>query len=126
MIFLGISAEDSLKSHILCDHYEEHFTRYENIANAGAAISSEQSGEMLHSKLQRSGIYDSKLRQKIKYFLNNYDLKWDKSIRSVGNTDEDQKEFNLEGDSNEHGEERIKLHNWLTDSEYSDKVLMID
>ena len=97
-------------------------------------ISLMQAQQLVQSKVERcyipsykrSGIYDSKLRQKIKYLLNNYDLKWDKSIRSVGNTDEDQKEFNLEGDSNEHDEERIKLHNWLTDSEYSDKVLMID
>ena len=41
----------SLKSHILSDHYEEYFNQYESIANAGAAISSEQSGQMLHSPL---------------------------------------------------------------------------
>ena len=34
-------------------HYEEYFYRYESILDAGAAISSEQSGEMLHSRLQR-------------------------------------------------------------------------
>ena len=40
-----------LKSHSLSDHYEEYFNQYESIANAGAAISSEQSGQMLHSPL---------------------------------------------------------------------------
>ena len=43
----------SLKSHILPDHYEEYLTRFENDANTGAALSSEQSGEMLHSRLQK-------------------------------------------------------------------------
>ena len=43
----------SLKSHILSDHYEEYFDRFESIPGAGAAISSEQSGEMLHSRIQQ-------------------------------------------------------------------------
>ena len=43
----------SLKSHVLSDHYEEYFHHYESIYDAGAAISSEQSGEMLHSRLQK-------------------------------------------------------------------------
>ena len=43
----------SLKSHILFDHYEEYFNRFESISNAGAAISSEQSGEMLYSRIQQ-------------------------------------------------------------------------
>ena len=43
----------SLKSHVLSDHYEEYFHHYESISDAEAAISSEQSGEMLHSRLQK-------------------------------------------------------------------------
>ena len=43
----------SLKSHILSYHYEEYIYRNESIPDAGAAISSEQSGEMPHS---RSGV----------------------------------------------------------------------
>ena len=38
-----------------------------------------------------------------------YNLKWDKAVRSVGKTDEDQnpiKEFDGEGDSNEYNEGR--------------------
>ena len=42
----------SLKSHILSDHYMEYFFHYEPQLTAGAAISSEQSGEMLHSRIQ--------------------------------------------------------------------------
>ena len=42
----------SLKSLILSDHYKEYLYRYGSIADAGAAISSEQNGEMLHSRLQ--------------------------------------------------------------------------
>ena len=86
----------SLKSHILYDRYEEYFTCFENIADAGAAISSEQSGEMLHSRIQKV---------------------WDL-------TEEDQnpiEEFDGEGDSKEYNEERIELHNCLTDPEYSDQ-----
>ena len=43
----------SLKSRILSVHYEVYFNQYESMPNAGAAISSEQSGEMFHSCLQR-------------------------------------------------------------------------
>ena len=42
----------SLKSHILSDHYMEYFFHYEPQLTAGAAISSEQSGDMLHSRIQ--------------------------------------------------------------------------
>ena len=38
---------------MLSDHYEEYFHHYESIYGAGATISSEQSGEMLHSRLQK-------------------------------------------------------------------------
>ena len=43
----------SLESHVLSDHYEGYFHHYESISDAEAAISSEQSGEMLHSRLQK-------------------------------------------------------------------------
>ena len=43
----------SLKSHILSDHYEEYSNNFESIPDAGAAISSEQSGEMLHSRIHQ-------------------------------------------------------------------------
>ena len=43
----------SLKSHILSNHYEEYFNNFESIPDAGAAISSEQSGEMLHSQIHQ-------------------------------------------------------------------------
>ena len=41
-----------LKSHILSDYYTDYFLHYEPQSTAGAAISSEQSGEMLHSRMQ--------------------------------------------------------------------------
>ena len=43
----------SLKSHMLSDQYEEYFDCYESISDTGTAFSSEQSGEMLHSRLQK-------------------------------------------------------------------------
>ena len=81
----------SLKSHILSDHYEEYFTCFENIADAGAAISSEQSGEMLHSRVQKvwdlrfktkaeNSIFPQRLVDRMVTYNNN--LKWDKAIRS--------------------------------------------
>ena len=123
----------SLKSHILSDHYEEYFTCFENIADACAAISSEQSGEMLHSRIQK--VWDLRFKTKAENSIfpqrlvdcmvtYNYNLKWDKAIRSVGKTEEDQnpiEEFDGEGDSKEYNEERIELHNCLTDPEYSDE-----
>ena len=81
----------SLKSHILSDHYEEYFNSYESIADAGAAISSEQSGEMLHSRLQR--VWDLRFKTRADNSLYpqrlvdcmvtySYNLKWDKAVRS--------------------------------------------
>ena len=57
----------SLKSHILSDHYEEYFYHYVSISDAGAAISSEQCGEMLHSRLQR--VWDLRFKTRADYYL---------------------------------------------------------
>ena len=121
----------SLKSHILSDHYEEYLTRFENDANAGAALSSEQSGEMLHSRLQKVWDLRFKTRAENPLFSQrlvdcmvtyNYNLNWDRAQRSLENTDgEANNTQEFESESNEHDEERIELHNWLTDSENSDE-----
>ena len=47
----------SLKSHILSDHYTDYFLHYEPQSTAGAAISSDQIGEMPHSRMQILGTY---------------------------------------------------------------------
>ena len=53
---------------------------------------------------------------------NNYNLNWDRTQRSLENTDEEANNTQeFESESNEHDEERIELHNWLTDSENSDE-----
>ena len=62
MAWYGTGLPWSLKSHILSDHYEEYFTCFDNIADAGAAISSEQSGEMLHSWIQK--VWDLRFKTK--------------------------------------------------------------
>ena len=82
----------SLKSHILSDHYEEYFNQYENIPNAGAAISSEQSGEMLHSRLQR--VWDLRFKTRSENPLYpqrivdcmvtyNYNLEWNRDSYEI-------------------------------------------
>ena len=120
----------SLKSHILSDHYEEYFYRYESIADAGAAISSEQSGEMLHSRLQR--VWDLRFKTRADNSLYpqrlvdcmvtyNYNLKWDRAVRSSAEElEKDIQEIDINNDSIELDEERVELHNWITDSENSD------
>ena len=80
----------SLKSHILFDHYLEYFLHYEPQLTAGAAISSEQSGEMLHSRMQN--LWDLRFNTKLEHELypqrlvdcmvtNNYNLRWDNAER---------------------------------------------
>ena len=95
----------SLKSHILSDHYEEYFYHYESISGAGAAISSEQSGEMLHSRLQR--VWDLRFKTRADNSLYpqrlvdcmvtyNYNLKWDRVVRSnTENLDKDFQEMDI-------------------------------
>ena len=85
----------SLKSHVLSDHYQEYFHHYESISNAGAAISSEQSGEMLHSRLQKMWDLRFKTRETNQALYSqrlidcmvtyNYNLKWDEAIRKSQN-----------------------------------------
>ncbi|KAF4652000.1 hypothetical protein FOL47_011307, partial [Perkinsus chesapeaki] len=43
----------SLKAHILSDHTIEYLADYERLPGAGLGLSSEQSGEALHSRVQR-------------------------------------------------------------------------
>ena len=120
----------SLKSHILSGHYEEYFNNYESIADAGAAISSEQSGEMLHSRLQR--VWDLRFKTRADNSLYpqrlvdcmvtyNYNLKWDKAVRSsTGELEKDIEEIEIDNESIKVDEERVELHNWITDSENSE------
>ncbi|KAI6660182.1 hypothetical protein LOD99_10493 [Oopsacas minuta] len=72
-------------------HYEEYFYRYQSILDAGAAISSEQSGEMLHSRLQRVRDPRFKARAENPIFSQrlvdwmatyNYNMDWDRALRS--------------------------------------------
>ncbi|KAF4673810.1 hypothetical protein FOL47_010069 [Perkinsus chesapeaki] len=43
----------TLKAHIVCDHTQEFLEKFEPVAGAGLSLSSEQSGEALHARLQR-------------------------------------------------------------------------
>ncbi|KAF4740986.1 hypothetical protein FOZ63_017846, partial [Perkinsus olseni] len=43
----------TLKVHIVLHHVQEYLSRYESVADAGLSLSSEQSGEALHARLQR-------------------------------------------------------------------------
>ena len=115
----------ALKSHILSDHYEEYFNNFESIPDAGAAISSEQSGEMLHSRIHQvwnlrfktrsdHPIYPQRLVDCIVTY--NYNLQWDKATRSTTNIESSN---NTEGESDEDrdNEERLVPHSWETDSD---------
>ena len=66
----------SLKSHILSDHYEEYLTRFENDANAGAALVQSKAGKCYIPDCKRYGIFDSRLWLKIHYFLNVLLIVW--------------------------------------------------
>ena len=118
----------SLKSHILSDHYEEYFDHFESKPDAGAAISSEQSGEMLHSRIQQvwnlrfkagrdNPVYPQRLVDCIVTY--NYNLQWGKVTRlttkvELGNNKEG------ENDEDSDDEEGLVPHNWETESESSD------
>ena len=76
----------SLKSHILSDNYMDYFLHYEPQSIAGAAISSEQSGEMLHSRMKN--LRELRFKTKVENDLYpqrlvdcmvtyNYNLRWD-------------------------------------------------
>ena len=119
----------SLKSHILSDHYMEYFFYYEPQLTAGAAISSEQSGEMLHSRIQN--LWDLRFKTKLEHELYpqrlvdcmvtyNYNLRWDNAER----LSKEQGNILADTCSDCHDEEsdieRVELHNWDTDEESSD------
>ena len=101
---------------------------FESIPDAGAAISSEQSGEMLYSRIHKvwnlrfktgsdRPIYPQRLVDCILTY--NYNLQWDKATRSTTNIESSN---NTEGESDEDrdNEERLVPPNWETDSESSD------
>ena len=81
----------SLKSHVLSDHNQEYFQNYESNSEVGAAISSEQSGEMLHSRLQKMWNLRFKTRETNQALYSqrlidcmvtyNYKLNWDNTLR---------------------------------------------
>ena len=106
------------------------------IYDAGAAISSEQSGGMLHSRLQNmwnlrfktretnQAIYSQRLIDCMVTY--NYNLNWDdaisesqKELSSLGNTLTTHDEAELMENINTKEDDRIHLHNWYTDN--SDK-----
>ena len=122
----------SLKSHVLSDHYEEYFHHYESIYDAGAAISSEQSGEMLHLRLQKMWNLGFKTRETNQELYSqrlidcmvtyNYNLNWDDAIResqkelsSLGNTMTTHDEAELMENINTKEDDRIQPHNWDID-----------
>ena len=83
--------------------------------NAGAAISSEQSGEMFYP--QR--IFPQRLIECMVTY--DFNLKWDRALRSdTENLEKDIEEIDIDDELIEDDEERVELHNWLTDSENSD------
>ena len=85
---------------------------------------------MLHSRLQR--VWDLRFKTGVENPLYpqclivcmvtyNFNLKWDRALRSgTENLEKDIEEIDIDDELIEDDEERVKLHNWLTDSENSD------
>ncbi|KAF4647685.1 hypothetical protein FOL47_004295, partial [Perkinsus chesapeaki] len=65
----------TLKVHIVCCHVKQYLLEYETIPEAGLGLSSEQSGESLHARLQR---VDRLVDCMVAY---NWGLAWDEAGR---------------------------------------------
>ncbi|KAF4702175.1 hypothetical protein FOZ63_014459, partial [Perkinsus olseni] len=80
----------TLKVHVLCSHVEEYLERYETVPDAGLGLSSEQSGESLHARLQRVWNLRFKANPDNEVFRErlvdcvvsyNWNLQWDEASR---------------------------------------------
>ncbi|KAF4680527.1 hypothetical protein FOZ60_013297 [Perkinsus olseni] len=80
----------TLKVHVLCSHVEEYLERYETVPDAGLGLSSEQSGESLHARLQRVWNLRFKANPNNEVFRErlvdcvvsyNWNLQWDEASR---------------------------------------------
>ncbi|KAF4684707.1 hypothetical protein FOZ60_007394 [Perkinsus olseni] len=81
------------KVHILCDHVVEYLENYEADDDVGLGLSSEQSGESLHARLQRVWNQLFKVNADNELFSQrlidcmvtyNWNLQWDEAQRSMG------------------------------------------
>ena len=106
----------------------DYFLNYEPQSTAGAAISSEQSGEMLHSRMQN--LWELRFKTEVEKDLYpqrlvdcmvtyNYNLRWDDAERlsqGQGNISTDACR-DSRGEDSDVNVERVELHNWDTDEE---------
>ncbi|KAF4683867.1 hypothetical protein FOZ60_008529 [Perkinsus olseni] len=81
------------KVHILCDHVVEYLENYEADDDVGLGLSSEQSGESLHARVQRVWNQLFKVNADNELFSQrlidcmvtyNWNLQWDEAQRSMG------------------------------------------
>ncbi|EER11486.1 hypothetical protein Pmar_PMAR015675 [Perkinsus marinus ATCC 50983] len=86
----------SLKAHILSDHVVEYLEHYEPSSGAGLGLSSEQSGETLHSRVQRLWDLRFKVNPDNSKFPNrlvdctvtyNWNIDWDHASRDDSRSD---------------------------------------
>ena len=100
---------------------------YESIPEVGAAISSEQIGEIIYSRLERVWIFPPRREQKILFTLNildrmvtyNFNFKWDRALRSdTENLEKYNEEIYIDEELIEDDGERVELHNRLIDSDF--------
>ncbi|KAF4676857.1 hypothetical protein FOL47_004560 [Perkinsus chesapeaki] len=77
----------TLKVHVVLHHVKEYLLNYESVPEAGLGLSSEQSGEALHARLQR--IWNLR-------FKYNWNLRWDEAERAkereIGKVETDRSE----------------------------------
>ncbi|EER07242.1 hypothetical protein Pmar_PMAR020401 [Perkinsus marinus ATCC 50983] len=82
----------TLKVHVLCNHVEEYFKYFEPVPDAGLGLSSEQSGESLHARLQRVWNLRFKVNPENEAFSErlvdcmvsyNWNLQWDGATRAL-------------------------------------------
>ncbi|EER20580.1 hypothetical protein Pmar_PMAR001561 [Perkinsus marinus ATCC 50983] len=106
----------TLKVHIVLHHVEQYLSYYESLPDAGLGISSEQSGEALHARLQRVWDLRFKVDPKNKIFPDrlmdcmvsyNWNLKWDEAERMGEVGDDDSQICSLESDSETDGVEKL-------------------
>ncbi|KAI6652985.1 hypothetical protein LOD99_4062 [Oopsacas minuta] len=86
--------------------------------------------EMHHSRLQIVWDLLSKTRAKIHFTRNvllicmhtyNYNLQWDRALRSnTENPENHIQEIDIDDQLIENAEEKVEMHNWITGSENSD------
>ncbi|KAF4654450.1 hypothetical protein FOL47_009974 [Perkinsus chesapeaki] len=92
----------TLKVHIVLHHVKEYLLHYESVPEAGQGLSSEQSGEALHARLQRIWNLRFKVNPENKAFPDrlvdcmvsyNWNLRWDEAERAraqeTGNVETD-------------------------------------